>query len=381
MIATVVWCSFSSELCSVNSCWGVIGWSQGIRAPARPLWRTCQIHKVAWLHDFHENVILCLWVPGPLQTATERHTQVICILMSLGLPCGRVLWRASRVASPALFVHGSWLKYRERKAACLEMVPTLYFSVLTRDKIIIFGHKFLAMPKKAYVSPSGVHSFTSHQAGFSPSSSPGKQQENSFSTNQSRLDQYVVFSLLNFRNRRTNNFTNQIHSNTCGKWTAGSFTEPEKHISSAHVHFFHLETKPSSGLDQWRCSLGARPLAMLARWARSTLTALLARSQLELWSLAMLARWARSTTMHGARSLAMLQPGLDQWIAGRHRPSLADQQFCRSHHRVAPRCWLPRLPPRAPQMTPLGSMALQGWQMKTGPTMLSIQQLFHLSTR
>jgi hypothetical protein len=41
----------------------------------------------------------------------------------------------------------------------LEMVPTLYFSVLTRDKIIIFGHKFLAMPKKAYVSPSGVHSF------------------------------------------------------------------------------------------------------------------------------------------------------------------------------------------------------------------------------
>jgi hypothetical protein len=45
------------------------------------------------------------------------------------------------------------------------MVPTLYFSVLTRDKIIIFGHKFLAMPKKAYVSPSGVHSFTSHQAG------------------------------------------------------------------------------------------------------------------------------------------------------------------------------------------------------------------------
>ena len=147
------------------------------------------------------------------------------------------------------------------------------------------------------------------------------------------------------------------------QWTAGSFTEPEKHISSAHVHFFHLETKPSSGLDQWRCSLGARPLAMLAPWARSTLTALLARSQLELWSLAMLARWARSTTMHGARSLAMLQPGLDQWIAGRHRPSLADQQFCRSHHRVAPRCWLPRLPPRAPQMTPLGSMALQGWQV------------------
>jgi len=69
------------------------------------------------------------------------------------------------------------------------MVPTLYFSVLTRDKlIIIFGHKFFAMPKKAYVSPSGVHSFTSHQAGFTPSSSHGKQQENSFSTNQSLLD-------------------------------------------------------------------------------------------------------------------------------------------------------------------------------------------------
>ena len=122
-----------------------------------------------------------------------------------------------------------------------------------------------------------------------------------------------------------------------------SFTEPEKHISSAHVHFFHLETKPSSGLDQWRCSLGARPLAMLAPWARSTLTALLARSQLELWSLAMLARWARSTTMHGARSLAMLQPGLDQWIAGRHRPSLADQQFCRSHHRAKMRAPVPLL--------------------------------------
>ena len=31
------------------------------------------------------------------------------------------------------------------------MVPTLDFSVLTRDKIIIFGHKFLAMAQKAYV--------------------------------------------------------------------------------------------------------------------------------------------------------------------------------------------------------------------------------------
>ena len=163
-IATVVWCSFSSELCSVNSCWGVIGWSQGIRAPARPLWRTCQVHKVAWLHDFHENVILCLWVPGPLQTATERHTQVICILMSLGLPCGRVLWRASRVASPALFVHGSWLKYRERKAACLEMVPTLYFSVVTRDKSsFLFISSWPCQRRLMY-----------HQAGFTPSSSHGK---------------------------------------------------------------------------------------------------------------------------------------------------------------------------------------------------------------
>ena len=44
MLATMVWCSFSSELCSEISCWGVIGWFQGIRAPARPLWCTCQVH-------------------------------------------------------------------------------------------------------------------------------------------------------------------------------------------------------------------------------------------------------------------------------------------------------------------------------------------------
>ena len=31
------------------------------------------------------------------------------------------------------------------------MVPTLYFSVVTRDNVIIFGHKFLAMAQKAYV--------------------------------------------------------------------------------------------------------------------------------------------------------------------------------------------------------------------------------------
>ena len=31
------------------------------------------------------------------------------------------------------------------------MVPTLYFSVVTRGKLITFGHKFLAMAQKAYV--------------------------------------------------------------------------------------------------------------------------------------------------------------------------------------------------------------------------------------
>ena len=31
------------------------------------------------------------------------------------------------------------------------MVPILYFSVVTRGKIITFGHKFLAMAQKAYV--------------------------------------------------------------------------------------------------------------------------------------------------------------------------------------------------------------------------------------
>ena len=52
MLATVVWCSFSSELRCENSCRGVTGWPQVIRASARPLWCTCQVHKVAWLHNF-----------------------------------------------------------------------------------------------------------------------------------------------------------------------------------------------------------------------------------------------------------------------------------------------------------------------------------------
>ena len=33
----------------------------------------------------------------------------------------------------------------------MEMVPILYFSVVTRGKIIIFCHKFLAMVQKAFV--------------------------------------------------------------------------------------------------------------------------------------------------------------------------------------------------------------------------------------
>ena len=37
------------------------------------------------------------------------------------------------------------------KQHVLEMVPILYFSVVTRGKIITFGHKFLAMAQKAYV--------------------------------------------------------------------------------------------------------------------------------------------------------------------------------------------------------------------------------------
>ena len=37
------------------------------------------------------------------------------------------------------------------KQHVLEMVPTLYFSVVTRDYIIIFGHKFLGMAQKPYV--------------------------------------------------------------------------------------------------------------------------------------------------------------------------------------------------------------------------------------
>ena len=118
MIATVVWCSFSSELCCENVCCDVIGRSQGIRAPARPLWCTCQVHKVAWLHDFHEIILLRLWVPSPLQPDEARHPKVIHVLKSLSLLHLHFLWRASRASSPALFVHGSWLKYRERKAAC-----------------------------------------------------------------------------------------------------------------------------------------------------------------------------------------------------------------------------------------------------------------------
>ena len=33
----------------------------------------------------------------------------------------------------------------------MEMVPILYFSVVTRGNIIIFGHKFLAMAQKSFV--------------------------------------------------------------------------------------------------------------------------------------------------------------------------------------------------------------------------------------
>ena len=36
------------------------------------------------------------------------------------------------------------------KQRVLEMVPILYFSVVTRGNIIVFGHKFLAMAQKAY---------------------------------------------------------------------------------------------------------------------------------------------------------------------------------------------------------------------------------------
>ena len=118
MLATMVWCSFSSELCSGNSCWGVIGWFQGIRAPARPLWCTCQVHLFAWLHDFHENILLCLWVPGSLQPDEIRLPQVVHVLKSLSLLHVIFLWRASWLTSTALFMHGSWLKYLERKAAC-----------------------------------------------------------------------------------------------------------------------------------------------------------------------------------------------------------------------------------------------------------------------
>ena len=104
MLATMVWCSFSSELCSEISCWGVIGWFQGIRAPARPLWCTCQVHLFAWLHDFHENILLCLWVPGSLQPDEIRLPQVVHVLKSLSLLHVIFLWRASWLTSTALFM-------------------------------------------------------------------------------------------------------------------------------------------------------------------------------------------------------------------------------------------------------------------------------------
>ena len=37
------------------------------------------------------------------------------------------------------------------KQHVMEMVPILYFSVVTRGNIIIFAHKFLPMAQKAYV--------------------------------------------------------------------------------------------------------------------------------------------------------------------------------------------------------------------------------------
>ena len=36
--------------------------------------------------------------------------------------------------------HSSWMEYRERKAACFGNGSVLYFSVVTRGSIIIFGH-------------------------------------------------------------------------------------------------------------------------------------------------------------------------------------------------------------------------------------------------
>jgi hypothetical protein len=48
------------------------------------------------------------------------------------------------------------------------MVPTLYFSVVTRDNVIIFGHKFLAMARKAYViTKPGSLLHLSHEKVFS----------------------------------------------------------------------------------------------------------------------------------------------------------------------------------------------------------------------
>ena len=160
MLATMVWCSFSSELCGENSCRGVSGWPQGIRASARPLWCTCQVHLFAWLHDFHENILLCLWVPGSLQPDEIRLPQVFHVLKSLSLLHVIFLWRASWLTSTALFMHG-WniLKGKQR---VLEMVPILYFSVVTRGNIIIFGYKFLGMAQKAceYSYVHKVHSFS-----------------------------------------------------------------------------------------------------------------------------------------------------------------------------------------------------------------------------
>ena len=115
------------------------------------------------------------------------------------------------------------------------------------------------MPKKAYVSSSGVHSFTSHQAGFTPSH--GKQHENSFSTNQSRLDQYVVFSLLNFRNRRTKNFTNQIYSNTCGNEQLALLLSPR---NTSHLHTFTFFTWRLSHHPHWSHSFIAGALSFHA---------------------------------------------------------------------------------------------------------------------
>ena len=151
MLATMVWCSFSSELRCENSCRGVSGWPQGIRASARPLWCTCQVHKVTWLHDFHENVLLCLWVPGPLQTDAPRHPHFIHVIKSLSMP-SRHFYEGHH-AHPAphcsCTVH-DW-NIVKGKQHVQEMVLILYFSVVKRGKTIIFGHKFLTMAQEAYV--------------------------------------------------------------------------------------------------------------------------------------------------------------------------------------------------------------------------------------